>query len=297
MTALYEPIEMWSTQTGTISSDDGKRKKMSINRCYSIVCEPDDTWVDVVKAAVDLPEVGDAHEELDRLICTKKTPKRVSPVYFLVDMTFEGEIGPDGIESNPLDDPPDVQWTKQDREEEIDEDINNECVQTEAGERYDNISMTICDLVVNVKRNYRYINLPGTYEYLHSVNSDIFLGFAAGIAKLTGFSAKHVIDDTLDMGYWEVNATITFRYPWRTQARRAWWKRVKHEGYYEKDAEGKRIRACDDNKEEVVRPIPLDEDGKKLEDPTDRTQVVFKEYQIYQELPYNSLGLFDTARD
>jgi hypothetical protein len=270
---------------------------MSINRCYSIVCEPQDTWVDVVKAAEDLPEVGDAHEELDRLICTKKTPKRVSPVYFLVDVTFEGEIGPDGIESNPLDDPPDVQWTKQDREEEIDEDINNECVQTEAGERYDNISMTICDLVVNVKRNYRYINLPGTYEYLHSVNSDIFLGFAAGVAKLTGFSAKHVIDDTLDMGYWEVNATITFRYPWRTQARRAWWKRVKHEGYYEKDADGKRIRACDDNKEEVVRPIPLDEDGKKLEDPTDRTQVVFKEYQIYQELPYNSLGLFDTARD
>ena len=297
MPAIYEPVEMWSTQTGTISSDDGRRKKVSVNRCFSVVCNPEDTWLDVVKNSTDLPEVGDAHEELDRLICTKKTPKRVSPVYFIVDVTFEGEIGPDGIESNPLDDPPDVQWTKQDREEEIDEDINNECVQTEAGERYDNISMTICDLVVNVKRNYRYINLPVTYEYLHSVNSDVFLGFAAGVAKLTGFSAKHVIDPELEMGYWEVNATITFRYPWRTTAERAWWKRVKHEGYYEKDADGKRIRACDDNKEEVVRPIPLDEDGKKLEDPTDRTAVVFKEYQIYQPLPYNALGLFDTARD
>lgn len=295
MPDLYEPVEMWSTQTGTISTQDGRRKKVSINRAFTITCKPDDTWVDVVLAAEDLPQTGDAHPEIDRLMCTKKTPKRVSPVFFHVDVTYEGEIGPEGVKSSPLDDPPDVAWSKVDREEEIDEDINNECIQTDAGEKYDNISMTICDLVVNVRRNYLTINLPATYAYLHSVNSDIFLGFAAGVAKLTGFSAKHVIAPEMPMGYWEVNATITFRYPWRTEPRKAWWKRVKHEGYYEKDSNGKRIRACDDQKEPVVRPIPLDDEGKKLEDPTDRTQVVFKEYQVYQELPYNALGLFDTV--
>jgi hypothetical protein len=293
MADIYEPVEMWSAQTGTITTTDGRMKKVSINRAFTVVSLPDDTWKDLVVKATELPQTSEPHPELNRLICTKKTPKRLSPVFWQVDVTYEGEIGPDGVESTPLDDPAEYAWSKNDREEEIDEDINNEAVQTEAGEKYDNLSMTICDLVLNVKKNYLTINLPGTYQYLHSVNSDTFVGFQPGIAKLTGFSAKHVIAPELEQGYWEVNATITFRYPWRTEPRKAWWKRIKHEGYYEKDDDGKRVRACDGHKEPVVRPIPLDENGKKLEDPTDKSAIVYKDYQIYQELPYNALGLID----
>ena len=119
MAELYEPVEMWSVQTGTLSTTDGRMKKVSVNRAFTITCEPTDTWTDVLLTAVDLPQTGEPHPQLNRLICTKKTPKRISPVYFQVDVTYEGEIGPDDPESSPLDDPPEIAWSKNDREEEI----------------------------------------------------------------------------------------------------------------------------------------------------------------------------------
>jgi len=289
---IGEAIAMWSRTNGSINTDDGRKKTVSITEGYTVVTSADATWPEVTGAA-NLPQTGDFHPQLVWLICKRKNPKRITPIYWVIEVTYEGEIGPNGPQDSPLNDPPEIGWSKVDSDEPIDEDVDGNPIATACGEKFDGITMTISDLVLTVKRNYLGIDLNATYQYLHSVNSDTFAGFAPGTGHMTAFSANHVIAEEIG-GYWEVTASVTFRYPWRTTPERAWWKRVKHEGYYCKqtvDGVDKVIRCVDKSKEPVTRPVPLDENGFQLEDPTDETAIVWKEFQVYNDLSYNALGL------
>lgn len=299
---------MWSRTNGALSTPDGRFRKMSLTETWSVVCGKDCTLTDVynqtrvmsgVQSGIPMPKIATSHREIPRLLCKEVRPERLTPVYWLITVNYEGEVGPEDnpVESNPLNDPPDIMWTKVDSEEPIDEDVNHHAIATKAGEKYDGVTMTISDLVVNVKRNFLTINLAGTHAYLHSVNSDEFLGFAPGTAHLTQFSAKHIIAEEVGINYWEVNAAIQFRYPWRTTPERAWYKRLRHEGYYcLKEVKGalKPVRCLDKAKEPVIRPALLDEAGKQIpfSDELDQ-QAVWQEFEIYSRLPYRAMGLID----
>ena len=289
---IGEAKEMWSRTNGSINTGEGRKKTVSITEGYTVVTSADARWVEVT-AAANLPQTGDFHPDLTFLICKRKNPKRITPIYWIIEVTYEGEIGPNGPDDSPLNDPPEISWGKVDSDEPIDEDVDGNPIATAAGEKFDGITMTISDLVLTVKRNYLGIDLVATHQYLHSVNSDTFAGFAPGTGHMTAFNSNQVIAEEIG-GYWEVTSSITFRYPWRTTAEKAWWKRTKHEGYYCKqtvDGTDKVIRCVDKSKEPVTRPVPLDENGFQLDDPSDETAIVWKEFQVYSELSYNALGL------
>ncbi len=301
MVAVGTPdaVQMWSRHNASVQSKDGRKRTISIKEVWQVVTEPGDPIEEAILAD-DLPSIRDIYvkgnQSYPHIRVTGVDPTQVSPILFHVQVTYEGELGPDD-NNNPLDDPPDLSWGKTETDEAIDEDWNGQPIVTPNGEPIEGVTMKVSDLLLTIKRNYASINLPVTYAYLHSVNSDIFAGFAPGLARLTQFSATETYAEEFG-GYWEVTAGIQFRYPFNTVPQRAWWARVRNEGYYVRRQEDDAIiRAFDPgNKEPTTRPVLLDANGYALDLPAPPTapEAQWLEWQRYAELPYNSLGLLDT---
>lgn len=295
---------MWSRTNGSFNTTDGRFRKLRLSETWTVVCGKDCTFTDIyyqtrgmsgIDSGIPMPKIGTQHREIPRAMCKDIKPTRLSPVYWQIEVTYEGEVGPedDPRKSNPLNDPPDIMWSKVDSEEPIDEDRNGKAIATKCGEKYDGVTMTISDLVVTVKRNFLTINLSKTHEYLHSVNEDRWLGFAPGTAHLVAFSANHIIAEEIEgLKYWEVNAAVQFRYPWRTSAKDVWKKRIRHEGYYRfvDTPNGKKVvRTIDEAKEPSVRPKLLDKNGYQLFD--EDAEAHWDDWEIYKPMNYNLMGL------
>ncbi len=280
--------EMWSRNAGDVSTDDGKKYSAKIKKGYQVVCDPDNTLQEVLFAP-GLPLLGDLYPGSRQIRVKNKAPKQQSPVLWTVDVSYEGEFGPDGLDQSPLDQPPQITWGKADTEEPVDQDLNGKAIVTVNNEPIMGITKAISDITVTIKRNYLGVNLPATHAYLHSVNSDTFLGFAPGLGRMTTFNAVEKHDEEFG-GYYEVTAGVQFRYPYNTTPNKAWYARVRHEGFLvRKTVDDEPERAKDrKNNQETSQPVLLKSDGTEEFDPENAH---FLEFQIYQPLPYNALGL------
>ena len=129
--------------------------------------------------------------------------------------------------------PPELIWSDTDSEEATDEDAWGNPIVTANGEPITGVTTKLADTTLQIKRNFLNFNPALQHQYRHSVNSDVFAGFAAGVAKLTKMSARKAWHNGCG-DYWEVTASLTFRYPWKTHPYRAWYARVRHEGFYER---------------------------------------------------------------
>ncbi len=112
-------------------------------------------------------------------------------------------------------------------------------------------------------------------------------------------SASNVV--TPQLAYWEVTGQIRFRYPYRTTNERAWYRRVRHQGFYKKieiddpanPGEKKNIivRALKGG-EPTNRPVLLDANGFEIpQTEGQQVQAHWLEFKIYNPLPYGALGL------
>jgi hypothetical protein len=272
---------MWSQHSADVTTDDGRNVSASVREMYQIVCDPTDGPNQVLLAS-SLPVLGQLYSGTSAVRCKQRSPKQVSPILWTCEIAYEGPIWTE-LGSSPLDAPPVIKWSKVESEEEIDEDLNGNAIVTANKERIEGVTKKISDLAVTITRNYAAIDLPTTYRYLQSVNSDVFLGFAPGVGRMTQFSADSIYDEDVG-GYWQVTAGIEFRYPWRTTAAKAWYARVLHQGYRVKV--GSDIQnAVDDQGQEVSKPVLLDSSGNET------TTAEWLEFQLYEPLPYNALGL------
>jgi hypothetical protein len=102
------------------------------------------------------------------------------------------------------------------------------------------------------------------------------------------FSAKQQWDED-DNGYWAVSASIQFRFPYNTTPEKAWYARVRHEGYYEKVG-SRVVHAVDANKERVSKPVLLKSDGTRE---TNANNAHWLEFKRYGALSYGALRLLD----
>jgi len=99
--------------------------------------------------------------------------------------------------------------------------------------------------------------------------------------------AKQVLTDFA--GYWQVSASVRFRYPYRTTADKAWYSRVRHEGFYVRPtAGGVIVRACDGYQRPVNKKILLKADGTRETDPNN---AYWLEIKKLDSLPFSALGL------
>ncbi len=248
-----------------------------------------------IRAHEDLPQIGDAKPGDLTLRVRRVLVRAISPIMSEVEVQYESP-GPNQDDS-PIDLRPDIQTGHAKIEEPIDEDIHGKPIATACGEPYANITKPIPISVFTITRNMPSFNYMLADEYVDAVNADPFLGFPPGRCKIEDITSVNVYDG--DFEYWRVTAEIHARKRGKMSSDlRAWWLRVRHEGFYElvvdilqnrhKPIGYSVVRALDDRGEPMAAPVSLNDDGQRE---TDLSKGHFKEYEIHQSKPYNVLGL------
>lgn len=278
---------MWSRHDANIRSLTNKRLKARIREAYQVVCDATDSLVDVLNAP-DLPANNSAYQGSSVVRVVDRNPVQVSPIFWIIEILYEGETGSQGINTLPSEAKPIVRWSKTETDNEVDQDVDGNPIITVNFERIKGVTMKRSDFVCSITRNYDSIDMATTHQYLHSVNSDKFQGFPAGTGRLVAFDAEE-INDPEDGGYYRVTAGIHFRVPYNTTPEKAWYKRVIHEGFTVLQPVTTFFRhAVDDLGQETSQPVLLDADGFQLAADADPHWLEFK---MYTPLPYATLGL------
>lgn len=282
-------IEMWSKQSGTAESPDGRQRILTMQKAFTVTLAASDP-LEVCYFAAGLPLVNDLYPGTLFVILRSLTPQRVSPIMAVVTASYSGEIGPgEGIESSPIDNEVNISWRNATTDEAIDEDWNGKPIVTKNGEPIEGITERISDQVATIDRNFASINMYALSAYLRATNSDEFLGWPAGTGRLMDYQANKTFTNGIG-GFWKVSATIQFREPYRTTPDKAWYKRVRHEGYLVRDTAGDEPHIAWDEKTKtpVTKPILLTEDGTRETDPDNAYWI---EFQTLNSLPFSTLGL------
>lgn len=290
--SISSVVKMWSrNESNAVVRANFRTMDVTFKEAYQVVCSYDSTVLDVY-AAVDpttgvrMPLRGEPFPGVDTVYAKSVSPKQISPIFWIVDCEYVGEVGPSGDDS-PLNSPPVIDFDDIETEEEIDEDFDGYPIINANYEPIEGVRVGIPDLVMNISRNYASYSTYTQAMYRRAVNSDSFFNWPAGTARITKLRARQVNTDTL--GYWRVDASIRFRYPYRTTSAKAWYSRMRHQGFYERLTPGGVIvRAVDGNKEPVTKPILLKENGTRETNPNN---AYWLEIKKYDSLPFNALGL------
>ena len=300
---IYSVDLMWSKAGGDFSLTDNYRKlNGSIRSAYQVFAVPGATINDVLQAP-GIPGAGSPYSaDYPFVFADTGKPERISPVYWIVYVDYSGEVkfGADGRPQSPLLAPARLDWDDVEQELEIDEDYNGSPIVTANGEPINGVRRLFADQTVTIRKNMLLFSPFVQARYRQSVNSDSFLGWPPGTAKMQKFQATNVKDPEVNGGgYWEVTAVIQFRYPYRTVPERAWYARVRHEGFY------KRVDLVGPNNTQIIRatrageptakPVLLDAEGYQIDDvaPPAVQPAHWLEIQLYEPLSYNALGFFN----
>jgi len=281
-------IEMWSKQTGDAASSDGKERTVSMQRAFTLTLDPSDP-LEIAYLSAGLPLVGDPYPGTLFVICRSLSAQRLAPALAMVTVSYSGEVGKGGTGSSPVANETIITWRGQIADEAIDQDIDGKPIVTKNNEPIEGITERIPDQVATIEKNFASINLPAISAYLRSRNSDTFLGFQPGTARLWEYQASNIITDGV-AGFWKVSVTIVFREPYNTTADKCWYKRVRHEGFLVRSTPTAQPRIAFDpvTKSPVTRPVLLKADGTRETNPDN---AYWLEFETTLELPYAALGL------
>lgn len=279
--SIVDVTQMWSKNGGSITSpkSDPLDQKYSITECYMVVCTVD-TPISMIWDAAGIPLMGQQHSSGDPAFVVAKTPEQISPILWTVTVGYEGESAdPESV---------DVEWSDVTSTEPVDRAFNGAAIVTANKEQVTGLTVELSDPVVIIRRRFRNINTKAIAAYRRATNSDTFLGWPAGTARLVGYSAKNRFKYNAPQEQWDVTARIQFREPFQgATAAQAWYKRWRHEGLLVKVG-GVIQRAVDDKGQEMTTPVLLKADGT-LE--TNENNALFVYTQVYGSLPYSALGL------
>lgn len=290
MPTVNPAVLTWSGQSSTATLTENFRSlRYEPVEVYDVTCSPDAIDYDIY-AAPGLPVAGQAYGPPPGIYgvwAKEAKATRISPVLWKVAISYEGQTPVLSILQSPLQIPAIVTYDDVETEEEIDQDFDGNPIITSCGEPVRGVRATFCDRVITIKKNWPAFNDYVASAYRRSVNSDTFLGWPAGTAKLMRLSASQVKD-----GYFEVTAQIQCRIPYRTTAARAWYSRWVHEGFFHKSAIGNGnnfqiVRALVEGQPSEEKVL-LDGNGYRL---PDGDPPVWKETKRYNSLPFSALGL------
>ena len=295
---ILEVTLMWSAPAYSITTSDNFRKtNAKFQKVFQVVTKPEAVAADLYFDE-RFPSPADSFsEDFPFVAAEAMSVDQISPIFWMATVDYNGEIAYEEGQSDPspLFAPPRIDWDDVETEEETDEDFDGRAIQTKNKEPIEGVAALIPDQTVTIKRNLLLFNPYVQARYRRSVNSDLFLGWPPGTAKLVKLSASNVV--TKELTYWEVTGQVRFRFPYRTTPEKAWYKRVRHEGYYERITVSgggtKIVRAVDDNKEPMTRKVLLDAQGFRLAEAAEGEEQIahWLEFKLYDSLPYNALGL------
>jgi hypothetical protein len=289
--------KMWSKEGGTFTSEkfDAFAATYALTEGYQVLVDVGTSILEVA-TATGIPQYGTIHSSGIFAHVNDIKPEQVSPILWMVIVGYSGE--------NPYTGAVDVEWSDVSTSEPIDRDYDGAPIVTSNTEPVEGLSFDLADQIVVISRKFLSINTVAIAEYRHAVNSDTFLGWPPGTAKLVGYSAKNMFKSGAPQQLWDVTARIQFRrgLMGATDAQ-AWYKRFRHEGIYVRNlienpaVPGALIpdpdprnssRARDINGQEVTKPVLLKPDGTQEFDPNNAIWLYRK---VYGSLPYSGLGL------
>jgi hypothetical protein len=293
MSALVVSVDkMWSRAGSDATlSDNFRTMDVTFSEAYQVVTLPEATALDVYNAP-GLPYAGQTFPGTDYVFAQKAAPQKISPLLWVMVIGYKGQISgfdETGRPKSPLDAPPKIDWDDVATDEEIDEDYDGNPIVNACNEPITGVKAEIVDDVLTIQRNFLTVNPYIRAAYRRATNSDTFAGWPPGTARFRKLRATNVSDS--DIGYWQVYAQIQFRYPYRTTPDKAWFARVRHEGFYQKVnlyGSDKIIRAVDANKEPTTKKVLLKATGERETNPA---LAHWLEFKRYGSLPFNALGL------
>lgn len=283
--SVSDVTQMWSRRGGSFTSEkfDTFANNWTLTEAYQVVHTVD---ADQKTIAEDsrIPDYGAVHPAIPGSYVEKKDVEVVSPIMSIVTVGYLGmEFDAGDVE---------IDWNDVSTSEPIDRDINGRAILTVAQEQVEGLTVEIADQVVVIRRRFVTINTHSIAAYRHAANSDTFLGWPPGTARLVGFQARSKFKYNAPLELWDVTARIQFRYPYMgATAEQAWYKRWRHEGLLVLTTPNDlttRQRARDALGHEVSRPVLLKEDGTQETNP-DNAKFYYE--QVYNSLPYSGLGL------
>jgi len=282
---IHSVDKMWSRNTSTAQLTNTFRNfDLEFEEGYQVLCDATDSFLDVYNAN-GIPNAGSSFPDFPYVYCERAAPQQISPVYWIVIVNYKGQAGPN-LDS-PLLAPPDIDWDDVETEEEIDQDFDGKPIVTANNEPIEGVKCPVADQTLIISRNMAFFSPYMQARYRRAVNSDTFQGWPPGTARLMKLKAKNVRDPAAPNGYWKVNAVIQFRFPYRTTPAKAWYARVRHEGYYIR--EGGRIwRGLDERGDPVSKKVLLKADGTRETNPDN---AYWLEIKRFDSLPFRALGL------
>jgi hypothetical protein len=209
----------------------------------------------------------------------------------MVTVTYSGEVSPRDNNGTPIETTVKVTWNATVTDEAIDEDWNGLPIVTKNNEPIEGLTEKLADDVVTIERNFLTVNRYALRQYRRATNSDTFLEWPPGTARIINDEATATFVDGI-AEYWTVRMSIQFREPFNTTPEKAWWKRVRHEGVWVRDTPSDEPYHAWDlkTKTPVSKRILLKEDGTRETDPENAHWL---EFQTLGSLPFSALGLLD----
>lgn len=278
--SILAVTQMWSRRggSGTSLKYDNFPTVWSHTASYQVVADIGENE-ETVGGAAGIPAYGEQHPTgVDSFVSSKQVDQ-VSPIMWIVTVGYDGKA----FDANV-----DISWSDASSNEPIDRDFDGAAIVTANGEPVDGLSMEISDPVVTIKRGFFSVDTYAIGAYRHATNSDTFLGWPPGTARLVGYTANNQFKFGAPLEQWDVTARVQFRYPLAgASAAQAWYKRWRHEGLYVKYGSVVR-RALDNLGQETTKPVLLKADGTQE---TDHDSALFIYTQVYGSLPYSGLGL------
>lgn len=276
-------------------SDSGRTGERTITRVFDVT-GPVSARTGEYELAFGVPRRGEVHPQFLFCWCRQVSSRRVSPILTEVTCTYKGSAGEDEAANNPLLQPAEIRFGTITSEEAIDEDVNGNPISTFNGEPIMGVTKPFSDLSIQIKKNIAAFAPLSFYGYIDRVNSDTFLTMPAGTLRIASIAADPVY--TEDFAYWTVTVGIQARKPIRSTVDRAWWKRLRHEGYYviDPDNTDQLVHAAKEG-QNVRSPVPIkynpddlsDADNGKEE--TDTEVGHWIEFEIFEQVSFSSMGI------
>ena len=262
--------EVWAGDAASISAGSDGAGSAKVARKFQVVVNNTGGVVNSLEVLTDLrlPHVNEPFPLSNWFRCDDVSASRTSPLTFDVTANYSTETS--DPEKSPLDEPAEVSFSSTSTDGEVDEDIDGNPIVTANGEPISGVKMPFVDLKANVTKNIYAFNPISIYIYGNAVNSVTFMGFPAGVVRCAGISAKQNKGD--DFSYWTVSVEFEFRRPINTTNQKAWYKRIRHEGFKIREEntdypsvtgapEFRFPTAQDDSGKDVTKPVMLKLDG------------------------------------
>lgn len=226
---------MWSRNRVNHGTPDFRSFSAGFSESYNVVHSVDATLIEIVEAPGVL--LGDAYPGTDIVLCKNRTAEQVSPILSIVTIDYEGEVGL-STDDSPLNKPPAITWQGVSSTEPADTDAYGVPYTNTIGDPVDGISREIFDFKLTIVRNFAFFATYGQFQYLSSTNSDFF-GLPGdlwppGTVSIIPNEFQIDVLDYKNFYYQQVRIAFGFRIPYNTIAARAWWKRYRNEGFYER---------------------------------------------------------------